>query len=133
VKSVLKEIDILSEKAQTFLRTAERTMSDGDYNSCASRCYYAMFLMAQAALLTKNLSSSSHRGVISLFGEHFAKTGILESHMGRMLNNAYDKRIVGDYGVSVSVAQDEAEHLLDAARDFVGKVKDYLGKWAQQK
>lgn len=92
-----------------------------------------MFLMAQAALLTKNLSSSSHRGVISLFGEHFAKTGILESHMGRMLNNAYDKRIVGDYGVSVSVAQDEAEHLLDAARDFVGKVKDYLGKWAQQK
>ena len=133
MKSVLKEIDILSEKAQTFLRTAERTMSDGDYNSCASRCYYAMFLMAQAALLTKNLSSSSHRGVISLFGEHFAKTGILESHMGRMLNNAYDKRIVGDYGVSVSVAQDEAEHLLDAARDFVGKVKDYLGKWAQQK
>jgi uncharacterized protein (UPF0332 family) len=133
VKNVLKEIDILSEKARTFLRTAERTMSDGDYNSCASRCYYAMFLMAQAALLTKNLSSSSHRGVISLFGEHFAKTGILESHMGRILNNAYDKRIVGDYGVSVSVAQDEAEHLLDAARDFVEKVKNYLDKWAEQK
>jgi uncharacterized protein (UPF0332 family) len=133
VKNVSKELEILSEKAQTFLRTAERTMSDGDYNSCASRCYYAMFLMAQAALLTKSLSSSSHRGVISLFGEHFAKTGILESHMGRMLNNAYDKRIVGDYGVSVSVAQDEAEHLLDAARDFVGKVKDYLDKWAEQK
>lgn len=133
MKNVSKELEILSEKAQTFLRTAERTMSDGDYNSCASRCYYAMFLMAQAALLTKSLSSSSHRGVISLFGEHFAKTGILESHMGRMLNNAYDKRIVGDYGVSVSVAQDEAEHLLDAARDFVGKVKDYLDKWAEQK
>ena len=133
MKNVSKELEILSEKAQTFLRTAERTMSDGDYNSCASRCYYAMFLMAQAALLTKSLSSSSHRGVISLFGEHFAKTGILESHMGRTLNNAYDKRIVGDYGVSVSVAQDEAEHLLDAARDFVGKVKDYLAKWAEQK
>ncbi len=127
MKNVSKELEILSEKAQTFLRTAERTMSDGDYNSCASRCYYAMFLMAQAALLTKNLSSSSHRGVISLFGEHFAKTGILESHMGRMLNNAYDKRIVGDYGVSVSVAQDEAEHLLEAAQGFVGQVKDYLG------
>jgi uncharacterized protein (UPF0332 family) len=133
VKNVSKELEILSEKAQTFLRTAERTMSDGDYNSCASRCYYAMFLMAQAALLTKSLSSSSHRGVISLFGEHFAKTGILESHMGRMLNNAYDKRIVGDYGVSVSVAQDEAEDLLNAARDFVGKVTDYLDQWAEQK
>jgi uncharacterized protein (UPF0332 family) len=50
-----------------------------------------------------------------------------------MLNNAYDKRIVGDYGVSVSVAQDEAEHLLEAAKNFVAKVKEYLDKWAEQK
>ncbi len=128
----MKDIEILAAKAQTFLRTAERAMSDGDYDSCASRCYYAMFSIAQAALLTKGLSASSHKGVISLFGEHFVKTGVLEGHMGRTLNYAYDTRIVGDYGVSASVAQDEAEELLDAARDFVGKVKDYLGKWAEQ-
>jgi uncharacterized protein (UPF0332 family) len=91
-----------------------------------------MFLMAEAALLTRNLRSSSHKGVISLFGEHFAKTGILESHMGRMLNSAYDRRIVGDYGVGVSVAQDEAEHLLDTAQDFVRQVKNYLDQWTEQ-
>jgi uncharacterized protein (UPF0332 family) len=129
----LRDIEILSAKAQTFLGTAERVLNSGDYDSCASRCYYAMFLMAQAALLTKNLKASSHKGVISLFGEHFVKTGVLESHMGRILNFAYDKRIVGDYGVSLSVARDEAEDLLDAARDFVGKVKDYLNQWARQK
>ncbi len=128
----MKDIEILAAKAQTFLHTAERAMSDGDYDSCASRCYYAMFSIAQAALLTKGLSASSHKGVISLFGEHFVKTGVLEGHMGRTLNYAYDTRIVGDYGVSASVAQDEAEELLDAARDFVGKMKDYLGKWAEQ-
>lgn len=130
---ILRDIEILSTKAGTFLRTAERTMSDGDFDSCASRCYYAMFIIAQAALLTKNLSSSSYKGVISLFGEHFAKTGILESHMGKTLNYAYKKRIIGDYGISLSIAQDEAEHLLEAARDFVGKGKDYLDKWAEQK
>jgi len=129
----LTDLDILSAKAQTFLRSAEQVLSIGDCDSCASRCYYAMFLMAEAALLTKNLSSSSHKGVISLFGEHFAKTGILESHMGRTLNYAYDKRVVGDYGVGVSVAQDEAEDLLKAARDFVRTVKDYLNRWAEQK
>ncbi len=92
-----------------------------------------MFLMAQAALLTKDLTSSSHKGVLGLFGEHFAKTGILESHMGRTLNYAYRKRIVGDYGISLSVTPDEEEHLLEAAQDFVGKVKDYLNGWAEQK
>lgn len=120
-------------KAQMFLRTAERAMGDGDYDSCASRCYYAMFSVAQAALLTKGLRSPSHKGVISLFGEHFVKTGVFEGHMGRTINYAYDARIVGDYGVSRSVAQDEAEDLLNAAQDFVGKVKEYLDTWAQQK
>ena len=129
----MKDIESLSVKAQTFLRSAEQLLSAGDYDSCASRCYYAMFLMAEAALLTKNLSSSSHKGVISLFGEHFAKTGIVESHMGRTLNHAYQKRIIGDYGVGLSIARDEAEVLLEATRDFIRKVKDYLDKWAEQK
>jgi uncharacterized protein (UPF0332 family) len=129
----LRDIEILSSKAQTFLRSAEQLLNAGDYDSCASRCYYAMFAIAQAALLTKNLSSPSHKGVISLFGKHFVKTGTLESHMGRTVNYAYDTRIVGDYGVSASVAQDEAEQLLEAAQEFVGKVKDYLDRWAEQK
>ncbi len=129
----MKDLEILSAKAQTFLRTAERALSDGDYDSCASRCYYAMFSVAQAALLTKGLRASSHKGVISLFGEHFVKTGILPGHLGRAINYAYDTRLVGDYGVSRSVAQEEAEDLLNTAQDFVEKVKEYLDRWAEQK
>ncbi|MEN6425808.1 MAG: HEPN domain-containing protein [Phycisphaerales bacterium] len=128
----MNDTEILSTKAQTFLRTAEQVLSMGDCDSCASRCYYAMFLMAQAALLTKDLSASSHKGVISLFGEHFAKTGILGNHMGKALNYAYRKRIVGDYGVSLSVTREEAEELLEAAKDFVQKVRNYLDQWAQK-
>jgi uncharacterized protein (UPF0332 family) len=128
----LTDIEILSAKARTFLGTAELAMSAGDYDSCASRCYYAMFLMAEAALLTKNLTASSHKGVISLFGEHFARTEIIESHLGKVLNRAYDTRIVGDYGMDTSVAQDEAEELLEAAKGFVRKVKNYLDQWAQK-
>ena len=44
-----------------------------------------MSFMAEAALLTKNLSASSHKGVISLFGEHFIKAGIFDRGLGRHL------------------------------------------------
>ena len=73
----MKEIRDLIEKAEKFLSTAENALNTGDYDSCVSRCYYAMFFMAEAALLTKSLTASSHKGVISLFGEHFVKTKIL--------------------------------------------------------
>jgi len=128
----LNDIETLSAKAQTFLRTAERVLSDGDYDSCASRCYYAMFSIAQAALLTKSLRASSHKGVISLFGENFVKAGVFEGPLGRAINYAYDMRVMGDYGVSRPVTQEEAEDLLNTAQDFVGKVKDYLDQWTRQ-
>ncbi|MDI9432956.1 MAG: hypothetical protein QM570_14675 [Planctomycetota bacterium] len=46
----MKELDVLSAKARTFLRTAEQTLSTGDYDSCASRYYDAkLFMLRQWA------------------------------------------------------------------------------------
>ncbi len=55
-----------------------------------------MFYSVQAVLLTRNLSLSTHRGVISAFGEHFVKTGIFPKEMSRELNHAFEKRQVSD-------------------------------------
>jgi uncharacterized protein (UPF0332 family) len=40
-----------------------------------ARSYYAMFTAARALLATKHLDSSKHTGVVSLFNQHFVKTG----------------------------------------------------------
>ncbi|MBU1599651.1 HEPN domain-containing protein [bacterium] len=37
---------------------------------------YAIFSAARALLATKDLDSSKHSGVISLFNQHFVKTGV---------------------------------------------------------
>jgi len=128
----VKELRDFIDKAEKFLSTAEQALRIEDYDSCASRCYYAMFFMAEAVLLTKNLTASSHKGVISLFGEHFVKTKILERNLGKALNDAYDKRLVGDYGVGFTVTVEEAEDLLETAKDFVQKLKNYLKRWLEK-
>jgi len=125
---VKEEISDLIDKAGKFLITAQQALNTGDYDSCASRCYYAMFFVAEAALLTKNLTASSHKGVISLFGEHFVKTKIFERNLGKAISDAYDKRIVGDYGVGFIVTEQQAQDLLKTAQGFIGKLKDYLQK-----
>ena len=127
----MKELRDFIAKAEKFLSTAEQALNTGDYDSCVSRCYYAMFFMAEAVLLTKSLTASSHKGVISLFGEHFVKTKILERNLGKALNDAYDKRLVGDYGVGFTVTEQQAKDLLTTAQDFVRKLKSYLKKWIE--
>ncbi|TES93967.1 MAG: HEPN domain-containing protein, partial [Promethearchaeota archaeon] len=98
------------------------------YDSVVSRTYYAMFLITEALLLTKNLAPKSHSGLISLFGENFVKTNVFSKEMGRQLNRAYDKRLIGDYGTTIIISKDEAQELLNLGQDFVENIAEYLEK-----
>jgi uncharacterized protein (UPF0332 family) len=44
----MKEIRDFMEKAEKFLTTAEHALNIGDYDSCVSRSYYAMFFMGES-------------------------------------------------------------------------------------
>ena len=122
----MKEINALIERAKRYLKSAEILLEAGDYESSVSRTYYAMFYSAQAMLLTKNLSFSSHKGVISTFGEHFVKTGIFPKEMGRELNKAFEKRQIGDYEYTFVISKMEAEEILGNGKKFIEKIAQHL-------
>jgi len=122
----MREIRSLIERAMRYLKSAKILLKEKDYESSVSRAYYAMFYSAQAALLTKKLSFSSHKGVISAFGEHFIKTGIFPREMGRELNRAFEKRQIGDYEYTFVITKQEAEEILRNAKEFITKITQYL-------
>jgi len=122
----MKEVTALIKRAMRYLKSAEILLKDKDCESSVSRTYYAMFYAAQAALLTKNLSFSSHKGVISAFGEHFVKTSIFPKEMGRELNRAFEKRQVGDYEYTFVISEDEARQILQSGEEFVNAIASWL-------
>jgi uncharacterized protein (UPF0332 family) len=122
----MTEIDSLVKRARRYIKSAELLLKDRDYESSVSRSYYAMFYAAQAALLTKELTFSSHKGVISAFGKHFIKTEIFPKEMGRELNRAFEKRQIGDYGYTFVVSDEEATQILRYGKEFVNKVNYWL-------
>lgn len=124
----MKETTALMKRAQRYLRSAEILLKDKDCESSVSRTYYAMFYAAQAVLLTKNLSFSSHKGVISAFGEHFVKTGIFPKEMGRELNRAFEKRQIGDYEYTFVISEDEAQQMVVNGLEFVNTITQWLNK-----
>jgi len=122
----MTEIDSLVKRAKRYIRSAELLLNDKDYESSVSRTYYAMFYAAQAVLLTKKLTFSSHKGVISAFGKHFIKTGIFPKEMGRELNRAFEKRQIGDYCYTFVVSDEEAVQMLRYGKEFVDKITSWL-------
>lgn len=122
----MKETDDLIEKAKRFLRTAKLSLIDGDYDSSVSRCYYGMFFITEALLLTKNITISTHKGVLTLFGEHYIKTNIINKDWVKLLRRAYDLRQKGDYASGFIVNKKEAEEILKKANEFVNEMKKHI-------
>ena len=74
-----KEQQFLVQKSQDSLRAAKLLATEGMADFAVSRAYYAMFYIAEAFLLQKNLSFSKHSVVISKFGEYFVRTNQIPS------------------------------------------------------
>ncbi len=67
-----------------------------------------MFYVAEALLLTKGLTFSSHAAVISAFGQHFAKTGLVESRLHRYLIESAETRFESDYLAELNITAPQA-------------------------
>lgn len=122
----MNEIQLLTARARKYLCSSGLLINAGDYESAVSRAYYAMFFVVQAALLTEGLSASTHKGVISVFGERFIKTGIFPKSVARSLSMAFEKRQLGDYEYTTVIELSEAEVVLDAARTIVDLIAQWL-------
>lgn len=114
-----RETQQLLDKAQRALGAAKTLLDHGDADFAAGRAYYAMFYVAEALLHEKNLRSRKHSGVIALFGETFAKTGAMDTKFHRWLLDAFDKRILADYGVEAVLTREDGAQMIAQAREFL--------------
>jgi uncharacterized protein (UPF0332 family) len=123
------EVEKLLSRAQQTLDAAELLAENGFYQDATSRTYYAMFYVAEALLLTRSLSFSSHSAVIAAFGREFAKTGDLDNRFHRCLIQAQQARNISDYDIAPDVIdRSRSDEVRGWAREFIGAALQYLAK-----
>lgn len=114
------------EKAQKKLEVAKRLFETEDYEDAVSRAYYAVYHATQALLLTEGEKAETHKGVVTLFGLLFVKTGKFKKNLGKYLANLKDDRESGDYEVFSYIDKETAESALNEATEFLMESKKYL-------
>jgi uncharacterized protein (UPF0332 family) len=113
-------------KAERYLRSAALLREDGDLDSAASRLYYAMFYVAETLLAVKGMTFSSHQALVSAYGQHFAKTGVLDARHHRALITAFSRRQLGDYAAPSGLTEADIEEMQADAEAFLGEAKRWL-------
>jgi len=105
-------------RARETIDEARVLLESNMTHGAANRIYYACFYVVTALLLSENLSSSRHSGVIALFNQHFVKTDRVSADWGKFYTRMFDNRIEGDYAERVEFNIQDIQQELSKAKEF---------------
>jgi uncharacterized protein (UPF0332 family) len=118
--------DLLLERADRSLRSAEILLTEGDAEAAASRIYYTCFYTAQALLATRGLKFSRHGQVIAQYGRYFSKTRLLDPRFQKLLKTTFELRGMADYQVEVPIESEIVSNLIPECRQFIAAASRYI-------
>jgi len=113
-------------RAESALRSAKLLLEHGELEDAASRAYYAMFHATRAILFSKGLKTKTHKGTVSLFGEHIVKKGVLGEEYADALRKAFDLMQKSDYEIYAELDAKLVKETVNNAEKFITKVKETL-------
>ena len=121
-----QKIEALLKKSQKYLRSAAVLFELEDFDSCASRAYFAMFYVAQAMLLHETEAFSSKQGIRTSFVRQFVERGPLPARAGEVFERASELQEVGDYAHGFAVSREDAEDILAESEAFVNSITNIV-------
>lgn len=123
----------LEKLARHRLGRAKEAFTEGEhllmkkaFMGAVNRFYYAAFYAARALLAVRELDSSKHSGVISLFQKEFVKSGLITTANAKALPRAFEKRQKSDYGDFSAVTKKEAEAVREEVNGFIKECERVL-------
>jgi uncharacterized protein (UPF0332 family) len=129
------------DKSHRNLR-AMKMMFDNDLFDWTIICgYYAMYHAVLAALFNIGIRATAHYCAIAAFKKFYVEQGKvapeyvgyikkakhLEQKYAETLEKAQEERVVEQYGVEI-LTNDDAEWIIEDAKDFVLKIEEVLAK-----
>lgn len=142
----LQKVPVSNERAQQHIEKAHhnlramKLMFDNDLFDWTIICgYYAMYHAVLASLYKIGIRATAHYCALAAFKEFYVKRGKvkpefvsyikrakqLEQKYSESLDKAQENRVVEQYGVEI-ITNDDAEWIIEDAKDFVLKIEEIL-------
>jgi len=120
-------IDYRLAEARESLEEAKVLLREKMSNrSVMNRLYYAMFYAVLALLQDKQISSSKHSGVITVFDREFVKTEIFDKKLSKALHRAFELRQRGDYMENTVISDSDVEEIMLSTTEFLYTTEKFL-------
>lgn len=114
------------EKAERTFDDAQFCGREGKWEAAANRLYYSLFHAMSALLVSDGHQVKSHRGILSMFGEHYIKTEIFSRQDGSLLSDLVLMRDNADYNCFFEADEEKLQPYIEPTRLLIEKIKEYI-------
>ena len=112
-------IKLKLDKATALMNEVEILLENHFYTTAISRLYYSCFHATRALLLTKDLMTKTHSGVIALLHKQFVQEGNFDESQAAFLSRLMKERIEGDYNDFIINNIAEIEAYIIPAKNYL--------------
>ena len=119
-------IDYRLEKSKRTLEDAQKVIELKMWVTAANRLYYAAYYAVSALLISNNINTKTHDGIIRMFNQHFVYTGKIDRELARQYNSLYTIRLTGDYGDCFDLQENDILPLVEPAQTFIAKIWEMI-------
>ncbi len=113
-------------RALSSLGASLALLNTGHYEDAVTRSYYSIFHAAKAALAVREIETTTHAGVRSMFGLHLVQTAEIEPSWARELSEGLDDRNRAEYNVFAHFSAEDARDEHVRATAFARRIRQYL-------
>lgn len=114
------------DRADNALEEARLLFESGHINTYVNRLYYAAFYAVSALLLCRDISTSKHSHLRSVFHKDFVKPGTVPVEHGKHFDILFNSRQEGDYGDFVIFNADDVAHWQAKTNDMIVCIKKII-------
>ena len=100
----------------------------GHYKVANNRAYYSIFHAIRAVLALDGIDFKKHSAVIYYFNHNYIKTEKFEKRFYKVISDASLIRNESDYSDFYVASKEEAEELLDRAKEFRNVVEIFINR-----
>ncbi len=127
-------IKIKMEKSAAFMGEVDTLLQNKFYNTLINRLYYSCFHATKALLLTKDLVSKTHSGVVSLLNQKFVFENTFDKQHAAFFKKLMEERVEDDYGDFMIANEKEVIGFIEPAKQYVEYVSKLIeGYFANQR
>ena len=114
------------EKAQKTVEDIRFFIENEKLGVAVNRVYYGIYYILSALAVKYQFSTSKHTQLLGWFNKNFVKENKIERKYAKYIQEAFEKRMKGDYEVFVKFTKADVNDLFEKMKEIISEIKQLL-------